>query len=339
MIKKLVTNFCACFSVIFICYLISISSIVFYFDSHNKYHTEDKKFIIENGLTFRQVVEKLHRKRIIKHPDSFLYISQLIKGLDPKVHYGEYFFEKDTSYYQILHKMISGYTYFRKITIAEGLSTKSALAIINENDNLIGKLPNKIIEEGSLLPETYFYSSNDSKVSMIERMQASMTKAIDELWAARDLRIPVRTKKDAIILASIVEKETGAAEERPQVASVFTNRLRRYMKLQSDPTVIYSYAFGDKSLERPIRMSDLQNNSPYNTYHIYGLPKEPICNPGIAAIKAVLNPPKTDYLYFVATGKGSHHFSKNLKEHNRYVVKYRKFMKEKAEAQSSKEIQ
>jgi UPF0755 protein len=139
----------------------------------------------------------------------------------------------------------------------------------------------------------------------------------------------VRSKQEAIILASIVEKETSINAERGKVASVFTNRLRKGMKLQSDPTIIYSFTKGDKNLERPIRVSDIQNGSPFNTYNIYGLPPTPICNPGLASIKAVLNPPKTDFLFFVATGNGGHQFSSNVKDHNTYVAQYRKVLKER----------
>lgn len=127
-------------------------------------------------------------------------------------------------------------------------------------------------------------------------------------------------------MASIVEKETGIASERPKVASVFTNRLRKGMKLQSDPTIIYSFTMGDKSLERPIRLSDIRNGSSYNTYNIYGLPPTPICNPGLASIKAVLNPPPSEYLYFVANGRGEHYFSTTIAEHNDYVARYRSVM-------------
>lgn len=297
-----------------------------YFNAPNSYHREDKRFIIESGMTLRQVVEKLHQERIIKNPETFLYLAQIIKGIDPKVRYGEYFFEKNTSYYKILHKMIRGYIYFRKVTIAEGLSTKSAIENINKAPGIIGQIPENIAE-GSLLPETYFYSYNDTKAGIVKRMQSSMQKVIDDLWEKRDISIPIRTKEQAVILASIVEKEAASPAEMPQVASVFINRLRKNMKLQSDPTIIYSYAFGDKSLERPIRVSDIRNNSNYNTYNIYGLPPTPICNPGIAAIKSVLNPPTTDYLYFVASGKGDHIFSTNINDHNTNVAKYRSFMK------------
>jgi UPF0755 protein len=279
--------------------------------------------MVESGLTFRQVVEKLHKEKIIRSPNTFLYLSQLIKGVDPKVRYGEYFLEKNISYYKILHKMVRGYVSFRKVTVAEGLSTVTALRIVDRASGLIGQLPDKV-REGSLLPETYFYSYNDTKLATIKRMQEAMKKTVDDLWEKRDPAIPVKTKEQAIVLASIVEKETGIAEERPKVASVFINRLKKGMKLQSDPTIIYSFTFGDKKLERPIKTKDIQNNSPFNTYHVYGLPPAPICNPGIASIKAVLNPIQTEFLYFVASGRGDHAFSDNLKDHNDNVARYYK---------------
>ncbi len=301
-----------------------------YFNAPNKYHKQDKKFIIESGLTFRQVVNKLHKENIVRHPTAFLYIAQLVKGYSPTVRYGEYFFEKNLSYYKIMHKMVRGYVSFRKITVAEGLTSDSALKIVTNSHGLIGDLQ-EAIPEGSLMPETYFYSYNDTKMSVVKRMQTEMQKTIDDLWEKRDPSTPLKTKSEAIILASIVERETGSPEERGKVASVFVNRLRKGMKLQSDPTIIYSYSFGHKDLERPIRKSDINNNSQYNTYHIYGLPPGPICNPGINSIKAVLKPLTTEYLYFVATGRGKeHNFSSNIKEHNAYVAKYYQTLKEKS---------
>ena len=326
--KNKLLTICAGFSIIVIFYLASMLAVIMYFNAPNSYHREDKRFIIESGMTLREVVNKLHKENIIKSPTSFLYISQLIKGVDPKVRYGEYFFEKNISYYRILHKMVRGNVFFRKITIAEGLSTHSALATIEKAPGLIGQLPDHI-KEGTLLPETYFYSYNDTKTGMVKRMQDAMKKTLDELWEKRDLSIPVKTKEQALVLASIVEKETGIEAERPKVASVFVNRLRKRMKLQSDPTIIYSFTFGDKKLERPIRVSDIQNNSSFNTYNIYGLPPAPICNPGLASIKAVLNPVQTDYIYFVASGKGDHIFSSSIQEHNFNVARYRSLMQSK----------
>lgn len=332
MIKKIIYKGCIYFSIFAMSYMVAISSAIIYFNSPNHHHENDKRFVIERGMTLRQVIEKLHEEKIVKRPTVFLYLSQLIKGLDPKVRYGEYFFEKHTSYYKILKKMSRGYIFFRKVTIAEGFSNHTTVAIINKASGLVGELPRNI-PEGTILPETYFYSFNDTKVSTLKRMQDAMTKTVDELWENRDRSIPIKTKKQAIILASIVEKETGADSERPLVASVFTNRLIKGMKLQSDPTIIYSYAKGNRSLERPIRMSDIRNSSSYNTYYIYGLPPSPICNPGRASIEAVLNPPKTKYLYFVANGYNKGHaFSRSLREHNINVAKYRAYIKQRREA-------
>jgi len=319
---------CATFSVITFFYVFLSFAFVAYFNAPNSYHREDKRFIIDSGMTLREVVERLHKEKIIKSPGAFLYIGQLIKGIDPKVRYGEYFFEKNISYYKILHKMIRGNIFFRKVTIAEGLSSHSALTIITKSAGLIGNPPERI-REGSLLPETYFYSYNDTKQGMVKRMQDSMTKAVNELWEKRDKSIPLKTKEEAVILASIVEKETSLNSERGLVASVFINRLRKGIKLQSDPTIIYSFTLGDKKLERQIRVSDIQNNSNFNTYHIYGLPPAPICNPGLASIKAVLNPINSDYIYFVASGRGDHVFSATLQEHNSNVARYRRLIRER----------
>ncbi len=321
--KEKLLKFFAIFSVTVFTYLFLLLIIIMYFNAPNFYHSEDKRFLVESGMTLRQVVEKLHEEKIIRHPSAFLYLGQLIKGIDPKVRYGEYFFEKNLSYYKILHKMIRGNIFFRKITVAEGLSIHQSSEVINSYAGLIGQVPEKI-PEGSLLPETYFYSYNDSKSVIVKRMQDAMKKTVDELWETRDPNLPIKIKNQAVILASIVEKETGVASERQQVASVFINRLRKGMKLQSDPTIIYSFTFGNKELERPIRMSDIRSRSPFNTYHIYGLPPAPICNPGIASIKAVLNPLQTDYLYFVANPYDRGHlFASNLKDHNENVAKYR----------------
>ncbi len=321
MIKKILFNISALFSVSTLLFLIAVFSLIMYFNAPNLYHNSDKKFLIKSGMTFREVVEKLHEEKIVRHPTVFLYVAQLMKGLNPTVRYGEYFLEKNLSYYKMMHKINSGYVSFRKVTIAEGLSTYSALSIVNNSFGIIGELPRNI-SEGELLPETYFYSYNDTKMATIKRMKDAMTKAIDELWEKRDLSIPLKTKEEAIILASIVERETSLPSERAQIASVFINRLKLGMKLQSDPTIIYSFTKGNKDLERPITKKDILNKSEFNTYHIKALPPTPICNPGIDSIKAVLNPPQTDYLYFVATGRVGHKFSTNLKQHNYYVMQY-----------------
>ena len=309
-----------------------------YFNAPNLYHDSDKKFVIDNGMTFTEVVDRLHAEKIVRSKKMFLYTSQIMKGYNPKVRYGEYFFEKNLSYYKIMHKINHGYISFRKITVAEGLSSHSALKIVEDSYALIGEIPKEPILEGELLPETYFYSYNDTKAATIKRMRDAMRKTIDELWEKRDQNTPLKTKEEAITLASIVERETSVPSERRQIASVFVNRLKMHMKLQSDPTIIYAFTKGDKSLERPITKKDILSKSEFNTYFIYGLPPAPICNPGVESIKAVLNPAETKYLYFVASGKIGHKFSTNLKEHNYYVSQYREYIKLKA-AEKEKSIQ
>lgn len=310
-------------STITILFVISIFAIILFFHSPNKNYQSDKHFIIESGLTLREVIHKLNEEDIIQHPKLFLYFSQLFKGYNPKVKYGEYYFEKNASYYDIIHKIHQGYVYFRRFTIAEGLSSNSVLKIIDSTEGLTGKAPTNIAE-GSILPETYYYSYNDKKTDAINRMKRAMKNTIDELWEIRDKSNDdiIKTKEQAIILASIIEKETSLESERKKIASVFLNRLRIGMKLQSDPTIIYSFTFGNKDLERKITRKDIKNKSPFNTYHIYGLPPTAISNPGLASIEAILFPIKTDYLYFVATGYGGHNFSTNLNDHNRYVRQY-----------------
>lgn len=326
------------FSAFVVFYMVFVLSIIIYFNAPNFYHKEDRRFIIERGMTLREIVNKLHKEKIVANPEAFLILSQVIKGIDPKVLYGEYFFERHTSYYRILHKMLHGNIFFRKVTIAEGLSLNSASKIIDASPGLIGQVPDDVME-GWLLPETYFYSYNDSKANIVKRMQTSMNRALDSLWEGRSMSLPLKSKEEAVILASIIEKETRVNAERTKISSVFINRLKKGMKLQSDPTVIYSFTAGNKKLERPIRRSDLQNNSTFNTYHINGLPPTPICNPGIASLKAALHPEKTDFIYFVATGRGDHIFSSNLADHNTNVTRYRTIIQQQKEAATSGAIQ
>ena len=178
--------------------------------------------------------------------------------------------------------------------------------------------------EGSMLPQTYHYIYGDTRDDVIARMQAAMNKALDDAWNKRAEGLPLKNKEEALVLASIVEKETGVAEERARVAAVFVNRLRIGMRLQTDPSVIYGIEqqLGD-AMNRPLTRADLETPTAYNTYVIDGLPPTPIANPGISAIEAALHPAQTDELYFVATGNGGHNFAKTLEEHNANVAVYR----------------
>ena len=181
--------------------------------------------------------------------------------------------------------------------------------------------------EGSLLPETYLFTRGDTRAEIIARMQAAMT-AVDRLWAERAAGLPLDTPEEAVILASIIEKETGVNSERAVVAGVFVNRLRRGMRLQTDPTVIYALTNGERPLGRELWRRDLEVDSPYNTYKVVGLPPGPIANPGLSALEAAMNPAETEYFYFVADGSGGHAFAKTLRDHNRNVAEWRRFQRQ-----------
>jgi UPF0755 protein len=213
------------------------------------------------------------------------------------------------------------------VTLAEGLTTQQIVDKIMANPDLHGDI-SQIPPEGSLLPDTYKFGRNDTRQEIIDRMRAAQAKFLAKVWEERDPDIVVETPEQALVLASIVEKETGRADERPHIASVFQNRLRKNMRLQSDPTIIYGLVGGKGVLDHPIQQDELDRDTPYNTYKINGLPPTPIACPGRAAIEAVLKPAKTKDLYFVADGTGGHVFAASLEEHNKNVVKWRKVERE-----------
>ena len=218
----------------------------------------------------------------------------------------------------------------RNFTVAEGLTTAQVLALLDGAEGLEGRIVDaSLLLEGAFLPETYAYSWGETKQSLVARMRHAMTETLDELWAGRAEGLPLASPHAALVLASMVEKETALAEERPRVAAVFFNRLRRGMRLQSDPTVVYALLHGKGSLVRPLTLADLKIDDPYNTYRVRGIPPGPIANPGRAAIAAVLRPLVTDELYFVADGSGGHVFARSLKEHQRNVRRLRRLRKEK----------
>jgi len=210
----------------------------------------------------------------------------------------------------------------RKLTVPEGLTVMEILALVRAADGLQGTITLHP-DEGTLLPQTYFYSYGDSRDAVVQRMRKAMDETLDELWPGRQDDLPIGSKRQALILASIVEKETGIPDERPRVAAVFVNRLRLGMRLESDPTVSYGMTLGRKPLGRDLTRADLQAPTPYNTYTNAGLPPGPIANPGRATIEAALNPAKTKDLYFVADGSGGHAFAATLDQHNRNVANWR----------------
>jgi UPF0755 protein len=284
---------------------------------------------IPQGLGVNTIGHQLADAGVIDSPRLFSLGVRLLSGGRP-LQAGEYRFPAGVSSRQVMETMIEGRTVRRRLTVAEGLTTAEIMALLAEAEGLEGDLPpeSEWPDQGTLLPETYFYSWGDSRAALLERMAGAMDEALAELWLDRAPNLPLRTPREALTLASIVEKETGVASERPRVAAVFINRLNMGMPLQSDPTVIYAVTQGKEVLGRSLTRRDLANDHPYNTYMNPGLPPGPIAHPGRAAIEAVLNPMQTDELYFVADGNGGHAFAKTLAEHNRNVARWRALMRQ-----------
>jgi UPF0755 protein len=235
---------------------------------------------------------------------------------------GEYRFDPGISMDAAIDKLVKREIVVHNVTIPEGLVAADIKGILTAAEFLTGDITTPIAD-GDLLPETYRYERGDTRDAVVARMKAARATVLNTLWNDRAADLPLRSPEEALVLASIVEKETGIASERAHVASVFINRLRKGMRLQSDPTVIYGIAPTTGGLDRPLRRADLEASNNYNTYVIAGLPPSPICNPGRAAIAAVLAPATTDDLYFVADGTGGHVFAKTLDEHNRNVARWR----------------
>ena len=234
---------------------------------------------------------------------------------------GEYAIPSRASPSQIMNILIEGKSIVYKLTLPEGLTTAMIVDLVRNHPVLVGDVT-KVPPEGALLPETYIFDRGTTRDGLIKKMQDDHDRVLDELWTGRAPNLPFATKAEAVILASIVEKETGVSEERPRVAAVFVNRLRKGMRLQSDPTIIYGLTKG-VPLGRGIRQSELDKATPYNTYVIPGLPPTPIANPGKASLAAVLNPAQTEDLFFVADGTGGHAFAATVAEHEKNVQNWR----------------
>jgi len=277
--------------------------------------------VIPKGDGVNAIASRLERENVIADRRLFMAAVLYFKAQD-KLKYGEYQIAKNASMREVLDTLVEGRSILYKITIPEGLTSWQVVERLNAEAVLKGEIAEPP-REGSLLPETYKFSRGSSRQELIERMQAQQRKFLAEVWEKRNPRLPFKTPEEAVTLASIVEKETGRADERERVAGVFINRLRKRMRLQSDPTIIYGVSEGRGTLGRPILKSELENASPYNTYQVAGLPPTPIANPGRASIEAVLRPAKTEELYFVADGTGGHVFAKTLTEHNQNVAKWR----------------
>jgi len=282
----------------------------------------DTTVIVERGASLTAIAENLQSGGVID--DAFLFrLSARLYRVSRSLKAGEYAFPARVSMGGVIDILVSGETVIRQFTVPEGLTSAEVMTLIAGIEGLVGELDGVPVE-GSLLPETYNYAWADARPDIIGRMEKAMADTLAELWPTRAEGLPIDTPAEALILASIVEKETGVAEERALVAGVSINRLKRGMRLQSDPTVVYALTGGTGPLDRALRSRDLRVDNPYNTYGNAGLPPGPIANPGRAALEAVLNPAETDYLYFVADGTGGHAFAKTLAEHNKNVAKWRR---------------
>jgi len=291
----------------------------------------EKAIIVKRGQGGREIAELLAREGAVSNDKIFL-IGLMVHKANGKLKAGEYRIQPQASMQQIMDKLVVGKSIQYKITIPEGLTSLQILARIEKQEMLEGKV-GKTVPEGSLLPDTYSYIRGTTRQEIVNRMRSAQDKLLAQAWPSRSAKLPFSTPYEALILASIVEKETGVASERPQVASVFVNRLKKRMRLQSDPTIIYGLVGGKGVMDRPILKSDISKPTRYNTYRIDGLPPTPIANPGKAAIEAVLNPAATNYLFFVADGTGGHAFATSLAEHNQNVSRWRRLELQRKQAE------
>jgi UPF0755 protein len=290
--------------------------------------------VIPKGEGVYEIASRLEREGIVSDRRLFManYLAARLysgyaDGKPVQLKAGEFEVRKQASLRQVLETLTEGRAVLYKITIPEGLTSMQIVERLRAEPNLDGEITD-IPAEGALLPDTYKFSRGMQRQELVDRMRSEHQKFVAALWDKRQRNLPLQTVEEAIVLASIVEKETGRPDERERVAGVFVNRLRARMRLQSDPTVIYGLAGGQGTLGRPITRADLEARNPYNTYQIDGLPPTPICNPGRSAIEATLNPAKTADLYFVADGTGGHTFSPTLKEHNSAVQVWRRLERE-----------
>jgi len=296
------------------------------FDSPNEMEATQIA-LITTGSSVWQIAEALYEAGVVDDPNVFA-AGVWQNGATAALKAGEYEFPAGSTPRQAMEIILSGKSMEHRLTVPEGL-TSSEIGRLLANVEALGGEVEAIPLEGKLLPETYFYRRGDSRAALVERMEAGMVELIAELWPSRAEDLPYVTPEEALVLASIVEKETAVAAERRKVAGVFVNRMRKGMRLQSDPTVIFAVTGGKGFLKRPLSKADLAIDSPFNTYRHKGLPPAPIAHPGRESLAAALDPEVTDVLYFVADGKGGHVFAATLKEHNKNVARWRRLQKDR----------
>jgi UPF0755 protein len=282
---------------------------------------EDRVVNIPRGSGMRDIADVLAQQGVIDQPYVFIGGVLVLKARED-LKAGEYQFKAHSSLRDIVATMVEGKVVEHQINFPEGLTSQQIIARLRDADVFTGEIK-EVPREGSLLPDTYDFTRGVTREQMIQRMQLAQQRAVREIWDHRSADLPLKTPDQLVILASLVEKETGKPDERSRVAAVFVNRLKQKMRLQSDPTIIYGLVGGEGTLGRPIMKSEIDQPSPYNTYQIDGLPPGPICNPGHAALEAAANPARTRELYFVADGTGGHAFAETYDQHQKNVARLR----------------
>jgi len=282
---------------------------------------EDRVVNIPRGSGIRDIADVLMRDGVIDQPWVFVGGVLVLKAREG-LKAGEYQFKAHASIRDVVATIVEGRVVAHQFTIPEGLTSEQIVARLLDDDILTGNIK-EIPREGTLLPDTYNFTRDVTREQMIQRMQQAQQRALKEIWDRHSPDLPIKTPDQLVILASLVEKETGKPEERTRVAAVFVNRLKQKMRLQSDPTIIYGLVGGKGTLGRPIMKSEIDQATPYNTYQIDGLPPGPIANPGRASLEAAANPARTRELYFVADGTGGHAFAESYEQHQKNVARLR----------------
>lgn len=288
--------------------------------------SETKNVIIYKGTSTKQIATELHTQNIIRLPYFFNILAKCYALRGKYLKSGEYALTPGANPIQVLRILASGNSIIHKLKIIEGSTINDIIEKLYNEPLLTGNIEADCTE-GFLMPSTYFYSFGDSRQKLLSQMKRLMSETLDELMPGLPSNSLIKTRIEVLTLASIVEKEAGSEAEKPIIAGVFYNRLKKKMKLQADPTTIYALTLGKERLDKPLTKKDLLIKSPYNTYYTSGLPPTPIACPSRSSIEAVIRPAKTDALYFVVNGSGGHNFSNNLETHNINVQKYRKSIK------------
>jgi UPF0755 protein len=285
----------------------------------------DKVVVIPRNTGTGEIAQILKQEGVIEQPllfQAYAYMNRQRGQLKA----GEFQFKAGTSVDEAIDTLIQGKAILHTVTVPEGLTSEQIVARLYEHEILTGDVT-ETPREGSLLPDTYKFERGTTRQQIINTMQTAQRQAVEQIWQRRSPELPIKSPQELVIMASIVEKETGRADERTRVAGVFINRLMKRMKLQSDPTIVYGLVGGKGTLGRGILRGEIEAATPYNTYVVEGLPPGPIANPGRAALEAVANPSRTKDLYFVADGSGGHAFAETYEQHQRNVGRWRQIEK------------